>query len=95
MMVYAFNSTTWDAKTGISLCVQGQTGLQKTFQNSQGIVTQRNCFSGNKKTNNNSGKKNLIFLSPAFKCKKQTLINFVIDIRDIKCIKQMFTPLVN
>ena len=37
-MVQAFNPSTWEEEAGGSLRVQGQTGLQSEFQNSQRLT---------------------------------------------------------
>jgi hypothetical protein len=44
MVAHAFNPSTWDAETGgyLRLWVQGQTGLQSEFQDSQGY-TEKPC----------------------------------------------------
>ena len=42
-MVYAFNPSTQDAEAGGFLCVQGQSGLQSEFQDSQGY-TEKLCL---------------------------------------------------
>lgn len=38
MVVQPFNSSTWEAKTGGSLPVQGQPKLHRNFQDNQGYI---------------------------------------------------------
>ena len=59
MVLHGFNTNTWKAEVGISLCVLCQPGLQSEFQASHGYLV-RICLETNKLIKLNSRLTNLV-----------------------------------